>query len=233
MTNEIFEVTHEESAVFLALLGGAVFVLRDPQILFDEICLRKQPWAEIYRLNTLQEANTLAFQRYGAWFYRTEKPSGERPMALPGAGEFALAPASLLEETVPASFGFMSQQLVETTVYSVSAQHDFGGVWALHALNGYGTQADASGLVNLLMETSLIYPCAQWYAKPEEALYWARYQYVQRFYMRYDGQTTYPIMPQDVMNVNVFFHDEHFAEREKQRQDNRILNELRSLGLLV
>lgn len=223
----------QETAVFLALLDGAVFVLHDPQTLFDELCLRKLPWAEVSRLDNIREANALAFQRYGAWFYRTEQPSEDRPMALPIAGEYALAPKRLLENSSPVPVGLNPMNLVENGAYALSASQVFGGVWAFHAMNGYGTQTDLSNLVNLLLEPQWIYPCAQWYPRPENALYWSRHYYVHRFYTRFNGQSTYPIMPSMPLGLDEVFSDSYYAEREKNRTENDLLNRLTSYGMTI
>lgn len=223
---------HQGKRYFILISPPLVGILTHPQEVFDELSLRPQPMAELIRMDTLEEANRLVFQRYGITFHHQEYNGNDRPISMPVTGTFLITsapPPDMPDSELVAVSG--AHSLVSHLV-SQPVPPEFGGAWSISSLNGYGTQVSLSGMLQVMLRPDLVYPFAQWHPNFITAINWARHRYVTRFYCHYDGKTESPVMPDRPLTPGTLFIDSHFDERERTRNDDDTLADLLQLGLL-
>ncbi len=210
------------------MISAVVGVTSDAQDIFNEITLRTQAPCELFLVDSLEEANDLAFQRYGISFYGVQRDNNARPMSLAISGEYLLTTD---ESLLPAT----QRQACGSTGYIPQLPIDWGGAWAVIGINGFGIRYDIGDVLNIFLHSDLIYPMARWYPTPQLAIAQAYATYSRRFFTRYNGKNAYPVMPNvDSLNNDCWlFIDKNFERREEERQDNAVLSKLGSLGLMV
>lgn len=193
------------------------FLIVDDNIqnIFNEIThIPNKSDCEIVRLKNQEEANSLAFQKYNHSFDSMPSAIVER-MPIPVNGNFYICanePTPSNDENDPSL--------------------NINGVWSLTAINGFGTKADLKDTLKLMSSKSLIYPIAKWHPDEDEAIRYARSNYVTRFYQRYDGKTIAPSLPDRILPLNEFFISPHHKKFEEDRIENPILQKLLEFGLL-
>ncbi len=197
----------------------------DPQHLFNTLALRPCPSAEVVRVNNIDEANHLAFQRYGINFYGHFVDGNARPLSLPVHGKFLVIPRpnETQEPQVPT---LLSKSMIAQV-------NDFGGTWGITAVNGFGAGFNLSEMVSVLMHEPLVYPTARWFSNPHLAMEWSRYDYVRRFYSRFLGTSFAPRvpMPSEIYAKRMFI-DSDYESRDESRQENELQGKFLSYGLI-
>ena len=200
-----------------------VGIFDDSQNLFNEVALRPYPFAEVSRLNSMEEANLLAFQKYGIAFYGHQQDGNSRPMSLPIRGKYILSPLATATE-----------EQTDFVAMPCSKPVDFGGVWGISAINGFGAGFGLSDMVTALMRESLVYPVARWFATIPDAFVWAQGDYVRRFYTRFLGTAIAPRIPNPTqMMPGWMFVDADYASHNENRVENELLTKLLSFGLIA
>lgn len=213
-----------KNSVFLLISTGLMGILDDPQSLFDELCLRTYPATDVVRLTSVEEANVLAFQRYGILFHGYQQEGTSPPMRLPVSGKYLLATAVTAAE----------EQALLSPQMMVSAPIDFSGVWGISALNGFGGGFGLSYMVTALLNDALNYPVARWFPNYDSSLGWARYDYVRRFYSYFAGTSISPRIPSfEQMAPGRMFVDSEFEANSKQRQESGALRRMLDVGLIA
>lgn len=214
-----------ENKTFLMISMPVIGVFDDPQNLFDEVFWRPYPAAEVSCLNTMEEANKLAFQKYGISFYGRQQDGTSRPMSLPVNGAYILSPlATEAEKQNPGGFTNMPS----------AHPADFGGVWGISATNGFGAGFGLSDMVSTLMQVELVYPVARWFTNYPDSFVWAQGDYVRRFYSRFLGTSIAPRIPSPTqMLPGRIFVDAEYASNEKNRIESEFLARFLSHGLLA
>ena len=212
-----------EKRIFLMVSLPVVGIFDDSQNLFNEVALRPYPFAEVSRLNSMEEANLLAFQKYGIAFYGHQQDGNSRPMSLPIRGKYILSPLATATE-----------EQTDFVAMPCSKPVDFGGVWGISAINGFGAGFGLSDMVTALMRESLVYPVARWFATIPDAFVWAQGDYVRRFYTRFLGTAIAPRIPNPTqMMPGWMFVDADYASHNENRVENELLTKLLSFGLIA
>lgn len=212
-----------DKKIFLMVSMPVVGIFDNPQNLFNEIALRPYPVAEASRLNSMEEANLLAFQKYGIAFYGRQQDGKSRPMSLPVTGKYILSP--LVTEI---------EKQTDFVAMPCSKPVDFGGVWGISAINGFGAGFGLSNMVSALMREALVYPVARWFATIPDAFVWAQGDYVRRFYSRFLGTAIAPRIPNPTqMMPGWMFVDADYASHNENRVENELLTKLLSFGLIA
>ena len=208
-----------EKQYFLIITLPLAGISNDPQEVFNELALRGNPMAEVTRMESMAEANLMAFQRYGIQFYGHRQEPNMRPMSLPVEGTFMLSTGS-------SSVAGFNPQLVSCPV-------DFGGNWGICASNGFGSGFDLSGMVTALQNDKLVYPQAMWFQDYNRAFEWARNSYVRRFFSRFVGTAIAPRIPSpEQMPPGHMFIDSYYETNESNRQESDELTKFLSYGLI-
>ena len=212
-----------EKRIFLMVSLPVVGIFDDSQNLFNEVALRPYPVAEVSRLNSMEEANLLAFQKYGIGFYGRQQNRNSPPMSLPVTGKYILSP--LATET---------EEETDLVTMPCSKPFDFGGVWGISAINGFGAGFGLSDMVSALMQEALVYPVARWFVTIPDAFVWAQGDYVRRFYTRFLGTAIAPRIPNPTqMMPGWMFVDADYASHNENRVENELLTKLLSFGLIA
>ena len=208
-----------EKQYFLIITLPLAGISNDPQEVFNELALRGNPMAEVTRMESMAEANLMAFQRYGIQFYGHRQEPNMRPMSLPVEGPFMLS-------TNSGSSVLLQSQLVSHPI-------DFGGNWAICASNGFGSGFDLSGMVTALQNDRLVYPQAMWFQDYNSAFEWARFSYVRRFFSRFVGTAIAPRIPNpEQISPGFMFIDTTYEENLKNHQEHNELAKFLSYGLI-
>ncbi len=190
-----------------------LMITTNPQQVFGEITLANPTSCEIMGLDNIHEANALAHQRYGYHFNAYPRPVDEEMMKVPVNGIFCIGSK---EVPPPQEIPQMSNKF-----------------WSFTALNSFGTSDNLSDLIHTMLDLSNVYPIANLHPTKSEAIETSRKNYVSRFYQRYDAKIFSPDLPQRVLYINEIFTDQNFAERERNRLSNDVLNRFLSLGLMI
>lgn len=209
---------------FLMVSLGVICVTADPQILFNELFLRKYPQADVFCLPNMEEANLLAFQRYGIQCYASPQSGPNSPIALPTSGSYIVAIS-----TNDTNEGFDNNFSLMPVPLSV----DSSGTWSITALNGFGAGFCLSDMVECIMTEKLVYPIAHWHTDYSRAYQWAQFEYAHRFFSHYSGMTVSPRVPNgNQMAPGKMFINADFRSFEDDRQENPVLDRLLSNGLI-
>ena len=216
------------------LFPYGVFVLDDPQMLFNEAYYRQTLAAEIYVFSSLDEAFCFAHQRYGFRFFNDYDHREGGMIPLSDDAPYAIvddpkcAPLSVPSPTEGAQAGIIAPW--QAPMLSVPIQE--AGFWSVSSINGCAAASSLNALFSILLEGTLSFPHAQAWWNGEIALYKAWEEYVRRFFIRYDGHTQNPIWPTKPLQLNEIFIDPLFEQREQDSPTNGYLRAWQRLGLM-
>ena len=205
------------------------------------------PFCEVAVLNTLEEAQEYAWQRYHTNFLSNPYLYGFAPMPLPLVSDksgynirgkdFVEIPADTVQSTnnelsnVPIQQMPLCSALMSYDKPIVKENVNDRLYWAIDALNGYAVASNLDELIYFLLDASLIYSHAVPYSNEYLAAVNSRSGYVNRFSCHY-GLNEMIDVPQTLISSGGYFIDSRYEEREKRNEDNRVRNCLLSCGLL-
>lgn len=216
------------------ILPYGVFVLDDPQELFNEAYHRHTLAAEIFVFTTLDEALCFARQRYEFRFFSDygHRETGMIPLSDDG-------PYAIVDDTeftplpVPSSTeGTPMGMLTPWQMPMVNVSMKENGFWSISAINGCASASSLNSLFDILLEGNLAFPHAQAWWNGEIALYKAWEGYVRRFFTRYDGHNQNPIWPPSPLKLDEIYSDPLFEQREKESATSGYLQAWQRLGLM-
>ncbi len=217
-----------------------VYVADNTQELVDIIYNRHSIEAEIWRLNSLEEANTFMCQIHPQRHYANPACFGIPPMPIPTSGTYQLIYPKMQQrytelkntknDELPPNMGFPI--LANEKATRMSLMYNATVCWGIDALNGFATAPDLDALVYHLSNTEVVYPHAVAWPDYYSAFWNAKVVYTQRFYRRYSGINESILLPNVQLNEGDAYVDEVYEERENHRKDDPLLNKFISVGIL-
>ena len=234
--------------IYLVMVSfNQVFIGRTAKELYNALCYRHYPFCEVAVLNTLEEAQCYAWQRYYVNFLSNPYLYGFAPMPLPmmsnksgynirGRG-FVEIPADAVHSTnselsnVPAQQMPLCSELMPYDKPVLKENVNDRLYWAIDALNGYAVASSLNEFIYFLLSVGLIYSHAVPYSNEYLAAVNSRSAYLNRFSCHY-GFNEVIELPQNLLSSGEYFIDSCYEEREKRNEDNRVRSYLLSCGLL-
>ena len=247
--NNVFETEKSnvgksaDNRYYVVITWSEVYVVTGSQELFNVLYYRIGAECEVFVLQTLEEANVLACQRWPFRFYSNPFLLGHLPMPLPSSGTYKQKDEVLERELMenarshnsPLSFGVQQTAMQGLPVPQVSTvpMGEIQGIfWSIDAMNMYASAPDLNALVYCMDDPRWIYPHAQSWLDCNMAITKAREAYLARFYRRYASLRECPSLPEHEMGMGDSYEDGFYAEREKSRIADPVLDRLVSYGLL-
>lgn len=237
----VSDATYER--YFVIITWAEVYVKRGLQELFNDLYHRWGAACEVFALETLEEANLLAIQRWPFRFFANPNLRGKTPMPLPASGTYQrkdealereLAANALPQRYLP-SYGVQQpamQGLLAPQNNAVPMGELQGIFWSIDAMNMYASASDLNTLVSFMGDPQWIYPHALAWGDPNVAIQKAYEAYFARFYRRYSSSQECPSLSEQELRTGDSFEDVFYAEREKSRVANPVLERLVSYGVL-
>lgn len=234
--------------IYLVMVSfNQVFIGRTAGELYNALCYRHYPFCEVAVLNTLEEAQCYAWQRYYVNFLSNPYLYGFAPMPLPmmsNKNGYNIRGRDFEEITVGVvptndnELANVSNQQI--TFCSESMSYDKPVLkenvndrlyWAIDALNGYAVASSLNEFIYFLLGVGLIYSHAVPYSNEYLAAVNSRSAYLNRFSCHY-GFNEEIELPHNLLSSGEYFIDSRYEEREKRNEDNRVRSYLLSCGLL-
>lgn len=176
---------------------------------------------EIFTLENAKEADMIIRARH----LQQCDIFGLQPMQLPASGNLHLR----RKDEIP--FAKEVPQLAIQPAYNTALDTPHEGFWLITAANGYSIASDDRCLCDCLLRIPFKYIHAIWSPTQDymAARFWARSEYLARFFYRYgyDFQQYVPFLSK----VNEVFIDPDFELREKNRGDDETWRKLQSFRL--
>lgn len=214
------------------LFPYGVFVLDDPQEIFNEAFYRQTLAAEIYVFPTLDEAICFAHQRYGFRFFGDCSHQGKGMIPLSDDGPYAIVDdPEIMPIPAPSSSEGMGM-LTPWQAHMLNVPMQEAGFWSVSAINGCAAASTLNSLFSILLDGNLSFPHAQAWWSGEIALYKAWEEYVRRFFTRFDGHTQNPIWPTNPLQLDEIYTDPLFEQREKESPPHGYLQAWQRRGLM-
>ena len=234
--------------IYLVMVSfNQVFIGRTAEELYNALYYRHYPFCEVAVLNTLEEAQYYAWQRYHANFLSNPYLYGFAPMPLPmmsnksgyniRGNDFVEIPVDVVPTNNNELANISNQQM---TFCSDSMSYDKPVLkenvndrlyWAIDAMNGYAVASNLDELIHFLLNVGLIYSHAVPYGNECLAAVNSRSAYLNRFSCRYGFSEEIELL-QNLISSGEYFIDSRYEEREKKNEDNRVRSYLLSCGLL-
>lgn len=226
---------------FTMVTFNEIFIGKTAEELFNALYYRQFPYCETAILYSYDEAYEYANRRYYQIFLANPVLYGLTPMPLPinenarcyNIRDFNFE-NSLIEQynKMEISPKSANQNLpMPYTVPVVMKNVNDDLFWAIDANNGFALASTLNELLDLMLDSGLIYPHAIPFTNEMIAGVNARNNYLGRFLSRYAMSENIEL-PDSIICSGAYFIDDLYSEREKRRTENLALNLLINNGLL-
>ena len=233
--------TEIEKIFFAMITFNEIFIGKTDEELFNALYYRQFPYCETAMLYSYDEAYEYVYRRYYQVFFANPTLYGATPMpAATGVNESCLHIRSRSFEDLLIEGGQALTSAPKSAKQYLPMSYAMPVIkknvneylfWAVDANNGFAVASNLNELLKFMVHSGLIYPRAISVDNEIMAAVVARNNYLGRFFGRYGIiETVY--LPDSITCSGAYFIDDLYFEREKRREDNLAVNQLKANGLL-
>lgn len=219
---------------FIILSVNCTWLFHNPVHVYGAITQKGDSVVEVFSTPTFDEARLLVNQKYPQNHYAIPLFNGFQPVSIPVAGEFAVERPDKIEcdSNLWSDMRIWREKspCFETSVKEFADAST--GFWGITFAQGFALETITENVVSRLASSEFLYTHAKYFTNIYAANAWMRWDYVNRFYRRYDARTTQITLPANYLEPGAQFRDVHFEQREADRIFSRELTALLEWGLL-
>lgn len=217
-SEETIEV--QEPRVFALYSSSEVGIFPTPYQLLVGLSRRKDFFCELIAHNNIAELNFIVQQYYPSYFLQNNS-FPHVPLQLPQNTSFY---AVQYTEALPIHQG-SSNYVPSCTQPNLTTFNFDCGYWGINALNGFCVLNSVNLMIAWMADLSaLVAPWAKSFTDIQTAYTWARNEYSNRFYKRYESRNELIDLPGAFDPNNLIFIDQYFGEREKRWKEQDSLS---------